>query len=93
MTGAIYRSPPQRCPACAYVFDSHSSTQGNEPRPPRAEDLSVCFGCAALLRYVRLAQGKGLVLAILSPADYAALTFEERRTLDMLRQRILRRHN
>jgi hypothetical protein len=47
----------QLCPECGYELDASTKVQG-EKGAPEAGDVTVCFGCAALLQwdpYMKLA--------------------------------------
>jgi hypothetical protein len=69
-----------RCPHCDYRLDASSSVNGEES--PRPSDFTMCWGCAAILRYRR-----DLSVGVCAPWELEELEPESRRTLLTMRAR------
>jgi hypothetical protein len=65
------------CPRCGRAINAVTDPLGREKRP-KAGDLSICWGCAALLQF-----DSALLLSL---ADESALSDREREDVSILRE-------
>lgn len=71
------------CPKCGKVF-SHVSNADENEGPPRAGDLTICFGCATIFRFK-----EDLKVEVLQDEEFNELDDESRELLNQLSEIIL----
>jgi len=64
------------CPICGYAPDRATRAMGKGNRPPQKDDISVCFGCGAVLQF-----NADLTLRSMNFMEFSKLTPYQRRLI------------
>lgn len=79
--------PRQACPVCKYPMTAIGTGDGSAATPPTPGDRSVCMRCVVVLVF-----DADLVLHVMSNAEWARLSVDERRVITQMRQKIQHMH-